>query len=226
MTVIPSAAKSPAKAAPSSTAQLVVWLALQLIVIALGAARVPLAARYPAPAEQLAPHLLLCTQVIVVSLLFPWLLNDVRAAVQALATALPFQLASAYLAGNSAREILGALAFVDGFILVLAVWRPLLRSSFAQSLGVSLASCLTLGGGMLRYLRVEYSGGTAESLSHTWETVTPLPSTLTALAGETPVGGWGVLAVLLVAGIAFHVISGRWQRAHGATREPSASSLP
>ena len=200
----------------ASTAQLVVWLAAQLLILIIAAARVPLAARYPEPAEQLAPQLLLCGQVIAASLLFPWLLRDIRTTAQVLVTALPFQLGAAFLSGISVREIAPSIGYVDGFLVALAIWSPLLRQSLAQSIGVVLASCLTLGGGMLRYLRVEYSGGRGEAVPHAWETVTPLPSTLHALTGQAPVGGWVLMAVLAVAGIAIRLTR---RRRNGVERE-------
>jgi hypothetical protein len=214
----------PAQADPprsSSTAQLIVWLGAQLVVLTLAAARLPLAARYPQPAEQLAPNLLLCAQLILASLLFPWMLRGVRCVAQILAAALPLQLASAYLAGTSAREVAGALAYVDSFVIVLSLWCPLLRSSRAQSLGIALASCLTLGGGMLRYLRVEYSGGSGAP--HTWEIVTPLPSTLQALAGQTPAGGWVLIAVLGVVAITIRLTRRRRFRAGRVNPQKNAS---
>jgi hypothetical protein len=210
---------------PASTARLVVWLAAQLLILIIAAARVPLAARYPEPAEQLAPQLLLCGQAIVASLLFPWLLRDFRTTAQMLATALPFQLATVFLSGIPIRELAPAIGYVDAFSGALAIWSPLLRSNLAQSLGVALASCLTLGGGMLRYLRVEYSGGRGASVPHTWETVTPLPSTLQALAGQAPLGGWMLLAVLFVSAITVHLIRRRHHASESRTPQKNTDSL-
>jgi hypothetical protein len=208
----------------SFTPQLAIWLVMHLIVVALAAARVPLAARYPEPAEQLAPHLLLCVQIIATGLLFPWLLRDARTTAQILATALPFQLAAAFLSGNSIRHTVPAIAYVDGFIAVLAIWSPVLRSNLAQSLGIALASCLTLGGGMLRYLRVEYSGGRGASVPHTWETVTPLPSTLYALENQFPAGGWILIAVLAIVAITIRLTHHRRISRASAKPQKSGSS--
>jgi hypothetical protein len=219
--VPPPAQSDPSRS--SSTAQLIVWLGTQLAVLTIAAARLPLAARYPQPAEQLTPNLLLSAQLIMASLLFPWMLRGARCIAQILAAALPFQLASAYLAGTSAREVAGAVAYVDSFVIVLGLWSPVLRSSLTQSLGIALASCVTLGGGMLRYLRVEYSGGSSASVPHTWETVTPLPSTLQALAGQTPAGGWVVIGVLAIAAITIRLTGRRQHPADGEKTPKNAS---
>src|SRR5215213_7298770 len=109
---------------PPSTAPLLLWLLIQLGAILLVVLRVPLAARYPEPAERLAPHLLLAVQIITAGMLFPFLLRDWRTAVQVVATAIPFQLAAGYLAGLEPRAMLPAIALVLSWIVVLAVWQP------------------------------------------------------------------------------------------------------
>jgi hypothetical protein len=162
--------------------------------------------------------------VVAVSLLFPWLLRDARTTVQVLATALPFQFGAAFLAGNSLRDVGPAVGYVDAFILALGIWAPLLRSNPAQAFGVALASCLTLGGGMLRYLRVEYGGGSGESVSRTWENLTPLPSTVHALETQTPVGGWILIAVLIIAAITIRLTRRRRPTADGITPQKNTSS--
>jgi hypothetical protein len=225
MTVAPTAPTPAADltASRSSTGPLAIWFVLQLLLTALVAARIPLAARYPEPPEQLAPQLLLCGQVIAASLLFPWLLRDARRSAEVLATALPFQLAGAFLSGTSIREIAPAIGYVDGFMVTLAIWSPVLRSNLAQSIGVALASCLTLGGGMLRYLRVEYSGGSGVSVGHTWETIAPLPSTLHALERQAPVGGWILIAVLAITAMTIRLTRRHHRVAAGAKPQRNSS---
>src|SRR5215211_6686279 len=89
-----------------STAPLLLWLLIQLGAILLAVLRVPLAAAYREPAEQLAPYLLFAVQVVAAGMLFPFLLRDWRTAVQVIATAIPFQLAAVYLAGLEPRAML------------------------------------------------------------------------------------------------------------------------
>jgi hypothetical protein len=194
-----SPAHPPKSPALQSTAPLLLWLGVQLGAILLAALQIPLAARYPEPAERLAPQLLLAVQVVAAGMLFPFLLRNWRHAINVAATGLPFQLAAGYLGGLAAREILPASVFVAAWILVLAVWRACLRSLGAQAIGVALAMCLTLGGGILRYLRVEFAPTSAAE--RTFESASPLLSTLATVEGNPTIAGWLLLAGLLLAGI-------------------------
>ena len=177
---------------PPTTAPLLLWLVVQLCAILLAALRVPLAAVYPEPAERLAPHLLLGVQVVAAGMLFPFLLRDRQAAVQVMATAIPFQLAAGYLGGFTAREMLPAIAFGLTWILVLAIWRRALPAPSAQLIGTSVATCLTLGGGILRYLRLEF--GADRNPVSGFENASPLLTTFTAIAGGPSMPGWLLLA--------------------------------
>jgi hypothetical protein len=212
-TTDPSESSAPPRKPPAlqSTAQLLLWLAIQLAAILLAALQIPLAARYPEPAERLAPQLLLAVQVIGAGMLFPFLLRDWRHAVNIAAPGFPFQLAAAYLGGLATREILPASVFVGAWILILTLWRACLRSPGAQMIGVLLATCLTLGGGILRYLRLEFS--LTSAAEPTFETASPLLTTLAAVEGNPTVAGWLLLAGLLLAGVGTLAIR-RFVRTH------------
>ena len=56
----------------------------------VSALRVPLAAGYAQPAEMLAAHVMLVTQVSAAGLLFPYLMRSVFSAAAVAATAVPF----------------------------------------------------------------------------------------------------------------------------------------
>src|SRR5688572_24474358 len=154
------------------TGPLVVWLGAQLAAIALAAARVPLAAQYVEPAEHLALHLMLGVQVVVASLLFPFLLRDVRSVVQIVATAIPFQLAAAYLAGHGMSEVVQPAGIVLAWLVTLGVWAMVIRSMRAQMLGVAVASLLTLGLVASRYLRLEFGASQPRDVS--FESASPV----------------------------------------------------
>jgi hypothetical protein len=186
--------------ARQSTAPLLLWLTIQLGAILLAVLRVPLAAVYVEPPERLAPQLMLTMQVVIVGMLFPFLLRDWRLALQVTATALPFQLAAAYLGGLAAREILSAMAFMATWTLTLTVWRASLRSRTAELAGACLATCLTLGGGILHYLRLEFAPGPAPAAA--FETASPLLTTLAAVDGNPTRLGWILLVCLLLAALA------------------------
>jgi hypothetical protein len=201
-----------------STAPLLLWLLVQLGAIVIAVLRVPLAAAYPEPAERLAPHLLLAVQVIAAGILFPFLLRDWRTAAQVVATAVPFQLASAYLAGVGARGMLPAMTFVLSWIVVLAVWRPCLTLHRMRALAISIATCLTLGGGVLRYLRLEFGRGSSDT---SFETASPLLTTLAALGGESTSPGW-----LLLGGLGLGAVITVVFRRHFRRRTVRLSRIP
>jgi hypothetical protein len=211
--VVPS--KVPA-IAPSTTGPLLLWLAIQLGAILLAALRVPLAAAYPEPAERLAVHVLLAVQVIAAGMLFPLLLRDWRSTLQTIATAVPFQFAACYLAGFDARAMAPAITFVLSWIVVLAMWAATLGSRRATMVGVILATCLTLGGGILCYLRLEFGGG-GDAPATPFENASPLLTTFTAVDGTSTVPGWVLLAVLGVCGAFALLISRRFRRKSAIT---------
>lgn len=204
-TPVPAPHQNRDDAAPTSavstpagrTGPLLAWLVVQFALLLLPAFRIPLTAQYPEPAEKLAAHLMLGGQVVASGLLFPFLLRDLRSAVQVMTTALPFQLAAGYLAGLSLGDLAAPAVFVDVWLLVLGFWAACLTSPRLRLLGVAVASCLTLGAGLLRYLRLEFAAPGAPPTSI--EMLPPLPTTLAAVGG-TPT--WSGFLVLLGLGAA------------------------
>ena len=110
------------KEAHAATAPLAVWLLIQLGVLALIVARVPLAAQFPIASERLAPRFVLGAQVVAGALLFPFLLRDIRIAAQIILSAIPFQLAAGYFAGINLRAMIWPALFVEGWLLTLTLW--------------------------------------------------------------------------------------------------------
>ena len=213
-----------AKPAASATAPLIVWLILQLLVLGIATLRIPLAARYPEPAETLALHLMLSAQGVGAAMMFPFLLRDARCAVQVLAAAVPFQLAAAHLAGRGVWESIDAMLFVDAWILTLAIWSAALRSDRLRAIGVCVATCLTLGGGILQYIRGEFA---SDSNSVRFEEITPLASTVAAIQNTLDFKSWiflGIIAVLGVVAFAIHFFRSR--TVSFATSYPPSSSPP
>jgi hypothetical protein len=204
----------------TSSGPLALWLGIQLVIVVLCAARVPLAAQLAAPSDQLTPHLLLAVQVVASSLLFPFFFRDVRSAVQILSSAIPFQLAAAYLAGLGVKDVFHAAGFVQAWLVTLAVGAACLRGTGGVMPVVCLASCLTLGGGMVRYLRLEFSQ--AQPGGETFESASPLLTTLAAVEGQPTFRGWILLLSLAAAGLG--VLA--WKRAasKGANRRVTSVS--
>ena len=178
------------------------WLVVQLSVVLMAVLRVPLAAQYPEPAERLAAHLLFGAQVVGAGLLFPYLLRDARCAVQVVASAWPFQLAAGYLAGMAPAALAWPASLVTAWLITLALYAALLRSPRSRALGVAAAALLTLGGGTLRYLRLEFaSAGVDAAPAGGFENASPLLSTLAALDGLGTRPAWVLIATLASAAL-------------------------
>jgi hypothetical protein len=178
--------------------------------------RVPLAAQYPEPAEQMAAYVVTGAQVVGAALLFPLLLRSRRSTVEVIASAWPFLLAAGYLAGMPPAALLWPAAWVTAWLLTLALWLPVLRSERLRMVGVSVASLLTLGGGVTRYLRLEFAGASAEP-AFAPESASPLLSTWTSLNDSTAAAGWILLGTLVLAAIAFRAALAARKRSRAAT---------
>jgi hypothetical protein len=164
-------------------------------------ARVPLAAKYPEPAEHLAPHLILAAQIAGAGVLFPLVMRGRLAAVQLIATALPFQLAAGYLAGLSTAAMAEPAIAVGLWLVALGAWGACLSSARSRMLGVAMASCLSLGGGLLHYLRLEFAPGSAGG----FESASPLLTALRAVEGSGTILGWLTLVGLAGGGLLVRV---------------------
>jgi hypothetical protein len=213
-------ASEPTPVSRSSTFPLLLWLVLQLAAASLAAGRVPLAAKYPLDGERLAAHVLLSAQCIAGALLFPFLLRDWRTAAQVIASAAPFQVAAGLLSGAEWEALMAAIAVVDAWLVTIAIWSSCLPTPRSRMIGVAAASLLTLGGGLLGYLRMEFSA--SESIPTALHTALPLASTFTALDGQRPWGGWLLISLFSAAGLA--VFFARARRTLSMER-PSASLL-
>ena len=132
------------------------WMALQLVALALAAGRVPLSARFPEPSERLAAVEMLVVQLGAAALLFPLLLNSWKRFWLTLLGLWPMLYLAGSLAGNRAPEIISAGSYATAWIVTLAIWRASLPSLEAQKIAVVLASLWTIGGCVLLYLHMEY----------------------------------------------------------------------
>jgi hypothetical protein len=177
---------------------LALWLIIQLGVLALIVARVPLAAHFPVASETLAPRFVFAAQVITAALLFPFLLRDVRTAAQIVLSAVPFQLAAACLAGAQLRTIVLATLYVDAWLISLTLWSIGIRTELARLIAVAIASSLTLGAAALSYLRVEFNPSfERDSILYS---APPLPATWDILGGSRSISPWILLGSLMLIG--------------------------
>lgn len=188
---------------PSSpTLPLLLWFLIQLTPLVLAAAGVPLAtgtAGYPQPAEQVALHLMVATQIAASAVLFPVLLRTAPLGLMVIVTAWPFQLAAGYLAAQSAAEVLPLSLFVSSWLIGLTLWRATLITGPLRRLGTALASGLTLGGAALWYLAAEFGPPPSPTdlppPAHFGPLAAGLALIPTSLADTTPPPAWHSPAV-------------------------------
>src|SRR5688572_25542965 len=124
----------------SPAAPLFVWLVLQMAVLVLAAQRVPLSARFPLEAEKLAVHEMLVVQIAVSAMLFPWLLRDRITTLLITLSNILFAHLAAHLAGVPHTRAAIAAAYVVGWLIGLALWRPVLEHGRARMIGVAIAT--------------------------------------------------------------------------------------
>jgi hypothetical protein len=138
---------------------LILWLLVQAAALGLAAARVPLSAHFPQPAERQAMAEMLIAQIAAAAVLFPLLLQDWTAFGLAEAASWPMLDLAALLGGQPPARIAWAAGYVTLWLATLTLWQKILGQSPWQRLAVGLASLWTLGGPVLLYLHGEYASG-------------------------------------------------------------------
>jgi hypothetical protein len=146
---------------------ILIWIVLQLLALALAAARVPLWAHHPLPRESLATAEVAAVQIISCALLFSLLLPNFFTSCAIIALAIPFIQLAGMLADDPVTNLLLASALVALWLAGLALLSAALRSPRAQALGVAIVSMLCLGTPLLSYLHSEATPGATSMLS-TW----------------------------------------------------------
>jgi hypothetical protein len=174
----PSDSPIPESSPPHLPLWLLVWIALQLAALTVGALQMPLSARYPVPAERLALHVMLVVQVSSAALLFPSLMRTWGMSVMAIAVSWPFVQLAGHLSGHSAGVVVASAVYLSGWLGVLAAWRGMLRSERAQLAGAAVAVTLSLGGALLWYLRVEFTSAVDGSGLARWSMLGPVTGVL------------------------------------------------
>jgi hypothetical protein len=143
---------------PRLSIPLLIWLLIQWLALALGAAGVLWSANYPVPGDLQSLRVLLVVQLVAATLLQRWLL---RSAVQTMVCALctiPFTIAGGYLSGHPFVSVMGASIYVAICILIVGIgqwykWYPLLPYF------VALSTLLVVGGPAFDYLIREFGNG-------------------------------------------------------------------
>lgn len=131
-------------------------MALQLAALALSAGRIPLAAQYPQSAEFEAVRVMLAAQFGGLSLLFPWLLPNLRTSIVAAACGWIMLLAAAALGAWPLAQAVPAGAFLTGWMIVLATVRAATPSRLPVPFS-AIASVYIIGGPLVAYLHREFA---------------------------------------------------------------------
>jgi hypothetical protein len=216
------AGRASAAAPPlSSTAPLFVWLLIQVGALAGAAFRLPLAAKYPQPAEMQAASVLLAAQIIGISLLFPFLCRTWNSTVAVAASAFPLLLASCGLAGQI--DAFAPLAlFVVLWVAGTGCWRAVLTRRWQHVLA-ALLTTYTAGGAILWYLRGEFvMNGQLPPLPHGFS---PLLSAFTLAQGAPEVVCWAsslAFAAVGTAGVVLKHLHRRVIRQHTSLQNSSS----
>jgi len=194
---------------------LLIWMAVQLLTLAVAAVGIPLSARFPHPAEREATVELLVVQLAMAALLFPLLLRDWMQLVLAIAGSWPLLALAALLGGEPFLHVASAGVYGAVWLTTLFFWRMALPSELPLRIGVAIAMLWTIGGPVLLYLHAEFGGGSAG-----WPPASD--GALWAMLGGPIWGGLSrliggffftsadlLLATILVCGIIFSALQGR-----------------
>src|SRR4051794_2325066 len=162
-----------------------VWLLVQLAALGLSAARVPLAARWPADGEALALEQMLVAQTVAAGMLFPALLRDPRSCAVAILTSLPFVQLAALLSSTTFAHAAPAAGLALLWLVTLCAWRaawsrmtttpaptrPPTITPRAELLGVAVANALTIGGALAWFAAADAGAPSASRAAHAVATV-------------------------------------------------------
>jgi hypothetical protein len=208
--VAPPSESLPAPGAATSahdhplTGPLLVWLALQLLALLIPLLRVPLAAGYPRPAELLAAHVMVVTQVTASALLFPWLLRNRASAIAAVATTWPFAALAGAVSGLPPMRALSAGSYVTAWMVAWWAW-PEFAPARARGAAVAAASLLAAGSLALFYLWLEFgpdAGADVGEAAALWAPLSPPLAALRLLQGAPGAREYSVPAAVAVGALA------------------------
>ena len=178
-----------------------IWLLVQLIVLALGAARVPLWYRAPDPVERGAIEQVLAAQIIAAALLFPWLMRGAVTSACVVLVSAPFVQLAAMLSETEMHRATRAWLYAALWLGALAAWAAALRSPRARLGGVAVAGAVAIGLPVLRYLRLEFSDESLRPLG-ALARLDPVAGALSQLHARTDdIGWWAFPPALLAAGL-------------------------
>jgi hypothetical protein len=122
----------------------------------VSALRIPLSARFPAPAEQLALHVMIVVQMAASALLFPHLFRSLAGAILTVGAGGAFLQLAAILAARADARAAWVVAYGVTWLAGLAVWAKVARTPKSQMYVTATLAFLTIGGGVIAYLVREF----------------------------------------------------------------------
>jgi hypothetical protein len=139
---------------PVRLRSVLLWGLLNLILLGLGVSGYPLWSHHPAPKESICCFELICGQVILSGLLFPYLAPTVWTLVANVMLLVPFAELAGIMSNLSQAQMLRGFACVALWLAGLGFWRFLLAAR-GQLIAICLATLFTVGGVVFDYLRWE-----------------------------------------------------------------------
>jgi len=215
------------------TLPLLLWLSVPFAALALAAARVPLWAAFPQAGERFALQYVTAAQFAVAALCFPTLVASFRNVFPVLASGWPIALIAGALAAVPISRACAAELLVSAFLIVLSLWRQILRSTLWQNLAAGIASTWAIGGAMLFYWRTELQ------IMQARDGVAVSPNLNEALSGPIvaadriamdpafiPHTLWALLASLGAAAVIAMVLRKRWGPSRYSESRQSMPKVP
>jgi hypothetical protein len=195
----------------SHPVSLLIWLALQLLVLLLPVMQVQLSDEFPRPAEKLAAEEMVVAQIAMSALLFAVLIREFASAMVLTAASWPFLLLAGLLSSTASERLVEAGAFISGWIIGLALWRG--ESVKWNSWASAIASTYAIGGAIAGYLRAEFGSGNPPRVIDGL-IFGPIVGAIDILHGaEDRWRGWILLPILLMLGGVVRILAHRL-RAH------------
>lgn len=180
---------------------MLLWLTIQLVALAIGAAGLQLSNRRQTPPEFLAIDVLLVTQIATAALLWPMLMADWRSAVAVILSSLPFMQAAGFVSATPTSDFWPAATLTILWLTTLAVLpKPKSSPTFMSALRMAVA-LWSIGGALATYLHAEFSADDSTNL------IGPISQVLGRLHGQTNSMHWIAVAIVLFVAIIIRVIN-------------------
>jgi hypothetical protein len=204
--------QSPPTSEPSHTSShflpLALWLGIQLLVLLAAAMQIRLSDQFPRPPERLALDEMLVAQVAMAAMLFPLLLRNAATTALVVAASWPFVQLAGVLSSASPANVFSGGCYVSGWLVVLGLCRPLLRTEKGMMLAVATATAAALGGALMWYVRAEFAFDPSKPSSAAASAMGPIVGALAASHGQAiAISVWGPMAIALAISLTAAVIA-------------------